>query len=142
MKIPIKRFDKSYPLPTANSGAACFDFICRETVTIQPGQIKAVAQNVALKVPEGHAFLMFVRSSTPLRKGVVLANGVGVIDPFYCGDKDEFLAFLLNITDKPVTIAEGDKVVQGMFVKFATIAWEEVDALRETGHDGYQHDTE
>lgn len=139
MHIPIKRFDKDFPLPKENDGAACFDFVCRETVTIPPHQIKAVAQNVAVKVPDGYAMLLFSRSSTALRKGLMLANGVGVVDPFYCGDEDENLAFLLNITDEPVTVEAGDRVVQGMIMKTEPVTWQEVDSMNDEGHGGYQH---
>jgi len=139
MNIKIKRFDKNFDLPAPEEGAACFDFVCRETVTIPPHQIKPVPQNVALRVPEGYALLLFSRSSTPLRKGLMLANGVGVVDPFYCGDKDENLAFLHNITDKPVTVEAGDKIVQGMIIKTEAVSWDEVDSMNHKGHDGYQH---
>lgn len=139
MNISIKRFDKDFPLPAPEKGAACFDLICRETVTIPSHTIKAIPQNVAIKIPEGYALLLFTRSSTPLRKGLMLANGVGVVDSFYCGDKDENLAFLFNITDKPVTVEAGDKIVQGMIVKSEPISWIEVDAMNDSGHRGYQH---
>jgi dUTP pyrophosphatase len=142
MHITIKRFDKDFPLPSPNDGAACFDLICRETVTIPPHQIKAIRQNVAIKVPDGYALLLFSRSSTPLRKGLMLANGVGVVDPFYCGDDDENLAFFLNVTDEPVTVEAGDKVVQGMIVKTEPVTWREVDSMQNAGHGGYQHSDE
>lgn len=139
MNIPIKRFDKNLPLPAPNGRAACFDLTCRETVTIPPHQIKAVPQNVVLKVPDGYALLLFSRSSTPLRKGLMLANGVGVVDPFYCGDDDENLAFFLNVTDKPVTVEAGDRVVQGMIMKTEPVTWHEVETMNDEGHQGYQH---
>jgi dUTP pyrophosphatase len=139
MKLKIKRFDKKYPLPAPTNGAACFDFICRETVTIQPKEIKPVAQNVAYKIPDGYAILMFARSSTAKRKGLMLANNVGVIDPFYSGDKDENYAFVYNFRDEPVTVEAGDKIVQGMLVRSEPVEWDEVDAMNEVGHDGYQH---
>ena len=30
---------------------------------------------------------IFARSSTPLKRGLMVANGVGVIDPDYCGPR-------------------------------------------------------
>ena len=68
-----------------------------------------------------------------------MANSVGVIDPFYCGDKDENLAFLYNFTDKSVTVEAGDKVVQGMIIKTEPVEWNEVDSMNSDGHGGYQH---
>lgn len=139
MEVVVKRFDYGFALPAPTEGAACFDFVCRETVTIEPHQIKAVAQNVAIRVPDGYALLMFSRSSTPLRTGLMLANGVGVIDPFYDGDNDENLAFLHNITDVPVTVKAGDKIVQGMIIKTEPVTWNEVASMNSKGHGGYQH---
>lgn len=142
MKIRIKRFDKAGQLPViSEKGAACFDFFSREAVTIPPHAIRAVPQNVAIAVPEGHVLLMFSRSSTPMRKGLMLANGVGVIDPFYSGDNDENLAFMHNITDQPVTVEAGDRIVQGMFVRPLDFTWQEVEQMGEAGHGGYRHET-
>lgn len=139
MNIPIKRFDTSLPLPSGTNGAACFDLTCRETVTVAPKTIKPIPQNIALKVPDGHALLLFSRSSTPLRKGLMMANSVGVVDPFYHGDNDENLAFVYNFTDEPVTVEKGDRIVQGMIIKTEPIEWQEVKSMDSNGHGGYQH---
>lgn len=142
MDITVKRFDKNFPLPKPDDRAACFDLFCRQTVTIPPHQIKSVPQNAAIKVPDGYALLIFSRSSTPLRKGLMVANSVAVIDPFYCGNNDECLAFMYNFTDKPVTVEAGDRIVQGMIIKHEIISWQEVDDMQTDGHGGYQHSHE
>jgi dUTP pyrophosphatase len=140
MDIPIKRFDPDYPLPAqSESGAACFDLFCRETVTIPPRQLKAVRQNFALKVPEGYALLLFSRSSTPIKKGLMLANGVGVVDAFYHGDDDEVMTFFLNITDDPVTVEAGERIAQGMIMKTEPVTWREVESMESDGHGGYRY---
>lgn len=139
MNIPIKRFDDSLPLPSGTNGAACFDLTCRETVTIPPKTIKPIPQNIALKVPDSHALLLFSRSSTPLRKGLMMANSVGVVDPFYHGDSDENLAFVYNFTDTPVIVEKGDRIVQGMIIKTEPVQWQEVSSMEGDGHGGYQH---
>lgn len=141
MNIRIKRFDKNFPLPPHKPGAGGIDFICRETVTIPPHSIKPVPQNIAVKVPDGYVMLLFNRSSTAMRTGLMLSNGVGILDPFYCGDQDELLAFMHNITDKPVTVEAGDRIVQGMFLKPEQVAWQEVDTMDDAGYGGYQHET-
>lgn len=77
-----------------------------------------------------------------MRKGLMLANNVGVIDPKYSGDLDEHLAFMYNFTDKPVTVEQGDRIVQGMFVKRTEAIWDEVDQIGDDGYGGYKHETE
>jgi len=139
MEIPIKRFDKSFPLPSGTKGAACFDLFCSETVTIPPQELRPIAQNIAVRIPDGYVLLVFSRSSTALRKGLMLSNSVGVIDPFYDGDNDEIMAFMFNFTDQPVTVEAGDRIVQGMVLRTEPVTWQEVGSMDSEGHGGYQH---
>lgn len=138
MEIKVKRFDKSLKLPEYEKGAACFDLFCREAVTILPKEVKLVPLNIAVKIPENYALLIFVRSSTPMKKGLMLANSVGIVDPFYCGEKDEVLCELLNFTDSPVKIHKGEMFAQGMLVKSEVVNWKEVDQMGEKGLGGYK----
>ena len=149
MKVKIKRFDKTLPLPDAEEfehGAshdhdkgmvAAFDFFCRETVTIPPHEINLVPVNNAIAVPRDHFLLLSARSSTSWKKGLMLANGIGVVDPFYSGDKDEIRIQLFNITDKPVTVERGEALAQGVIVKRESVEWVEVDTMGTDGHGGY-----
>ena len=132
MKIIVKRFDKTIPLPIYNRRAACFDLMCCETVVIYPHEVRPIRQNVAIQVPDGYALLLFSRSSTPIMKGLILANGVGVSDPYRDGDNDEQIAYFLNVTDKPVIVEAGDRLVQGMIIKSEAVEWSELDALNST----------
>lgn len=141
MKIKTKRIDKSLPLPDYERGASCFDFVCRESVTIKPREIKLVPLNSVIKLPQGYTLLIFVRSSTPIRKGLILANSVGILDSFYCGDKDELVAEFLNITNKNVKVKRGEILVQGMLVKHETVEWEEVNKMEDKGMGGYESDS-
>lgn len=137
MKIRIKRFNKTLPLPEAEPDAAGFDLFCRETVTIKPRSVALVPVNNAIAVPKNHFLLLAVRSSTPLKKGLMLANGIGIVDPFYCGDKDEIKVQLFNYTDAPVAVREGEALTQGLLVKHEAVEWEEVQSLGTDGHGGY-----
>lgn len=140
MKLKTKRIDKTLPLPDYEKGAACFDFVCRENAKIAPREIKLIPLNSVIKVPEGYSILIYPRSSTPLKKGLILANSVGILDSFYCGDKDEILAMFLNVTDKEVEIKKGERLVQGMLIKHETAQWEEVERMEEKGRGGYSTD--
>ena len=52
MKIKIKRFDKDIPLPEYKTdGAVALDMYSRETVTIQPKEVKLIPLNVAIEIP-------------------------------------------------------------------------------------------
>ena len=67
-----------------------------------------------IAVPNGYFLGIFARSSTPLKRGLMVANGVGVIDADYCGPADEIKIQVLNITDAPVKVTAGDRLAQGI----------------------------
>ncbi len=67
--------------------------------------------------------LLYNRSSNPKKKGLILANSVGVIDKDYYGnpDNDGHIMFAFyNIKDEDVLIKKGDAIGQGIFQKYLT----------------------
>lgn len=140
MDITVKRFDKSLPLPTYDGEAGCFDLFCRETLTVESQEVKLLPVNIAVRVPKGSVLLIFARSSTPWKKGLMLANGVGVVDPFYCGDSDEILIEVFNFRDRAVEIKKGESLAQGMIIRADKIHWNEVEKMPDKGHGGYSID--
>jgi dUTP pyrophosphatase len=137
MKAHIKRFDKSLPLPEYKTpGAAGFDLCAREETTIAPHAIGYVPLNVAIEPPEGYFVLLAARSSLH-KKGLMCANGIGIIDRDYSGNDDEYKAVLHNYTDLPVTVYAGDRLMQGVFVPHVRGAWEEVDDMGNKNRGGF-----
>lgn len=64
------------------------------------------------------------RSSNPKKKGLVLANSIGVIDSDYYEnpDNDGHIMFsFFNIKDEDITIKKGEAIGQGIFEKFLTV---------------------
>ena len=91
-----------------------------------------------IAVPEGHFLGIFARSSTPLKRGLMVANGVGVIDRDYCGTTDEIKVQVLNFTQQPVQVKQGDRLAQGLFVPVTHVTWQEVEGdLREGSRGGF-----
>ena len=58
---------------------------------------------------DGLFYLLAARSSLAYKKGLLLANGVGIIDADY---KDEIKVMLYNSTDNPVLIQRGERIAQ------------------------------
>lgn len=137
MKIKIKRFDKALPLPEyKTAGAAGFDLAAKETMTIAPHEVAYVPLNVAVETPPAHFLLIATRGSTH-KRGLMLANSVGIGDADFCGDDDQYMAALLNFTDKPVVVKRGDRVAQGIFIPFTRGEWEEVDVMQSKTRGGF-----
>ena len=139
MSVPIHRLDPSVPLPRyETAGAAGFDLAARADQTIAPGQVALVATGLVIKGPGGHFLGIFARSSTPLKKGLMVANGVGVIDQDYCGPADEVKIQVLNFTAAPVRVTRGDRIAQGLFIPVVRADWQEADAdLRDGSRGGF-----
>jgi len=70
----------------------------------------------------------------------MLANSVGILDSFFCGDKDEIMLMFVNITDKLVEINRGEHLAQGMLIKHEEVVWNEVEHMHEKGRGGYKTD--
>lgn len=138
MKVQIKRIDLSLPLPEYHTdGSVGFDLLARETVTIPPRGLGLVPNNVIVKIPEGYMLLLASRSSTPKKRGLTLANGVGIIDQDYCGEEDELKTLFYNMTDTPVVVERGERLSQCIFVRVDQAQWEEISQIDETSRGGF-----
>ena len=138
MHLKIKRLDPGVSLPEpATSGAAGFDLAASVDMEIPPRSIRLVGTGLVIAVPEGHFLGIFARSSTPLKRGLMVANGVGVIDADYCGPADEIKIQLLNVTDAPVTVSRGDRLAQGVVLPCPRVEWEEVEEMAKPTRGGF-----
>jgi dUTP pyrophosphatase len=138
MRVRIHRRSPSVPLPRYESEqAAAFDLAASEDVTIPPGQVALVPTGLVIEVPSGRFLGIFARSSTPLKRGLMVANGVGVVDPDYCGPADEIKIALLNFTADPVRVSVGDRLAQGMLLPAARVEWEETDTGKKKSRGGF-----
>jgi len=138
LSVFIHRIDATLPLPKyESSGAVGFDLITRETTVIEPGKIALVPGNVIVKVPEGYALIIVPRSSLPRKKALVCPHSIGVIDQDYCGDDDEILVQVQNVSDEPVRIERGERIAQGMFVKVEQAEWVEVEGHAAATRGGF-----
>jgi len=130
MKVRIKKIEKDLPLPKyMTKGSVGFDLYSREDVTINPRELKLVPLNVVVGTPLGYMFLLVPRSSLFKKKGLIQVNSVGIFDQDFCGDEDEGMLQVYNITDKPSEIKRGERIAQGVFCKVDIAEWEEVDHM-------------
>ena len=138
LPVRIMRIDPGLPLPTyETSGAVGFDLLARVETTVEPGRIGRIPANVVVETPPGYMLLVAARSSLPGRKGLSVPHGIGVIDQDYCGANDEVLVQVYNFTDAPVTVARGDKIAQGVFVRVDRARWEEADFSQRRSRGGF-----
>lgn len=100
--------------------------------TPQPTLVKT---NVKAQMKENEVLMLFNRSSNP-GKGLILANGVGVVDSDYYNNtsNEGNIAFAFyNIKPKKTVIKAGEKLGQGVFIKYLKVDNDEASANREGG---------
>jgi dUTP pyrophosphatase len=138
LRVRVMRIDPDLPLPTYETpGAVGFDLLARVETTVEAGRIGRIPANVVVETPPGYMLLVAARSSLPGRKGLSVPHGIGVIDQDYCGASDEILVQVYNFTDAPVTVARGDKIAQGVFVRVDRARWEEADFSQRQSRGGF-----
>ena len=138
MKINIKRIDKSLEVPEYKTkGAVGFDLTAREETIIKPWEMKLIPLNLIVKIPKGYGLFLFSRSSVPFKKGLIIANSVGVIDQDYHGEEDELKTLVLNVTKKKVVVEKGERICQGIFLKLGVAKFSEVKKMNVTSRGGF-----
>ena len=138
ISVRIKRLSPSVPLPRYESdGAAAFDLAAAADMIIDAGKVALIPTGLVIEVPAGMFLGIFARSSTPLKRGLMVANGVGIVDQDYCGPHDEVKIAVLNFTTEAVRVAAGDRIAQGMLLPVTRVVWEETQALRSESRGGF-----
>jgi len=136
MKVKIKRIDTTLPLPTYHTpGAVAFDLYSRIDLTIQPHAVERIPTNIIVAIPEGHMLQIKDRSSTLKRKGLLV--GTGYIDQDFCGEQDEILLQVYNITNQEIIIEKTERLGQAAFVKIEKPEWEEVTQMSNNSRGGF-----
>ena len=95
-----------------------------------------VRTGVRVQIPEGYVGLVFARSSL-CKKGLLLANGVGVIDAGYTGEIKVPLRAMPG--RQSFEIEDGERIAQLVIVPCMLPTFEQVESLGETerGNGGF-----
>lgn len=118
------------------SGSAGYDFCAAETKTIEANRIAFVSTGIKAFMPKDEVLQMYPRSSLSFKKKLMKANGVGIIDSDYYNNPDnegEIMLILYNFGEDSVTIEKGERIAQGIFMKYFTIDEDENNIKRLGG---------
>ncbi len=138
MTVTITRLSPDVPVPAyGTSGAAAFDLAAAAETVVPPHGIALVPTGLVVRVPPGHFLAILARSSTPLKRGLMVANGVGVVDSDYCGPADEVKIQVFNVTGQAVTVAAGDRIAQGMVLAAPRVTFVETATADGPSRGGF-----
>ena len=118
--------------------AVCYDFFSPADIVLPTGKITTVWTNIKAYFNPDEGLFLATRSSMGA-KGIMLANGVGIIESDYADNPSNGgnLGFLLyNSTANDFFINKGDKIGQGYFAKILTVDNEEEILTTRSGGFG------
>lgn len=136
----IKIINKSqHELPTYETGSSAGMDIranISEAVTLQPLGRAVIKTGIFIELPVGYEAQIRPRSGLAAKKGITVLNSPGTIDADYRG---EIGIILVNLSNEPFTIENGERIAQMVISRHEHISWKEVDELEATsrGEGGF-----
>lgn len=108
---------------------AGIDLALKHDLTVPVGAHRVGDTGVHVAVPRGHVGMLFVRSSTGIKKHLVLSNGTGIVDSGYRGP---IKISLHNTGDTKQHIPAGAYIAQLVTIPIVLNVWAEVPHLDTT----------
>ena len=133
-----KKFYDRVTLPErATSGSAGYDFVSPLGFSLAPGESIKIPTGVRARMDEGWVLKLYPRSGLGFKYRLQLNNTVGIIDSDYFNAANEGHIFI-KITndsneDKTLTINAGDKIVQGIFIRYGITKDDNAKKIRNGG---------
>lgn len=104
-----------------------------DEIKIKPTLIKTGVKSYFM---DDEVLYLYNRSSNPFKKGLVLANSVGVIESDYYGNESndgELMFAYYNFYPFDINIKKGDRIGQGVFQKFLISDDDRAEGVRKGG---------
>lgn len=100
-----------------------------ETIELKPLERALIKTGLFMEIPEGYECQVRPRSGLAFKKGVTVLNAPGTIDADYRG---EVGVILINLSNEPFQVEDGERIAQLVFAKVEQAQWEETVELSET----------
>ncbi|QEE48732.1 dUTP diphosphatase [Flavobacterium alkalisoli] len=100
-----------------------------ESVILSPLGRAIIKTGLFMELPIGYEAQVRPRSGLAAKKGITVLNSPGTIDADYRG---EIGVILVNLSNEPVTIENGERIAQLVIAKHERAEWLEAEVLTET----------
>lgn len=142
MEVNVKKISKNAVLPKRGSKkSAGYDLYALvdnmyKYKVIMPHETEKINTGLAFQPPKGYFGAIFARSGLATKHGIRPANCVGVCDEDYTG---EYIVALHNDSDDPMTIKNGNRIAQLVFLPYFDVDFVEADYFENTerGSSGF-----
>lgn len=123
----------------ATNFSAGYDFYLPYKIVINPNESVLIKTGIKAMMNSDEVLILAIRSSLGVKKGLQLNNQIGIIDSDYYNNKDNEGHILISVRNNSaltVVLNEGDRIAQGIFVKYLTVTEEEKCELVRNGGFG------
>lgn len=120
----------------ATENSAGYDFFAPEAITLPAKQLTRVMTGVKCKLPPDMMLMLANRSSNPSKKGLFLANGIGIVDADYYNNPNnegEIGFEFYNFRDEDITLEKNDKIGQGIITTYNKVQDDNASGSRDGG---------
>lgn len=121
---PIAGYEGQVRLPERKTGlSAGYDLEAAADLTIEPGKVALVPTGLKAYMEPGDVLILAIRSSQAVKRQLMLANGIGVIDADYVDNPDNeghIMVAIANLSSEPALIQKGERVAQAIFTRYLT----------------------
>ncbi len=141
-QVILKMINRSTNEPPAyaTEGSSGMDLRANlsEPVVLNPMERKMIPTGIFLEIPVGYEVQVRPRSGMAWKHGITCLNSPGTVDSDYRG---ELKVILVNISNEPHTIHNGDRIAQMVVNSVARATLEEVKILESSlrGDGGFGH---
>ena len=136
LKIKIRYFSDDIPRLKQIYPGEWIDISCPNDIVLLKNQPLLINLGFAMELPNDYEAIMAQRSSTYLKYGTILTNGIGVIDNSYKGNNDQWKALVYATQD--CVIFKGTRILQFRIIKNQPdIEFEEVEDLENGDRGGF-----
>lgn len=107
-------------------------------IVLNPLERVLVPTGIHIALPNGYEAQIRPRSGMAAKHGITVLNTPGTIDADYRG---EIKVILVNLSNEPFTIEDGERVCQMVVARYEQVSWKEMNVLDETerGEGGFGH---
>lgn len=114
------------------------DLLAAEDVTLPHGGFALIDLGVSMELPYGYYAEIVPRSSLYLKYGLIMANGIGIIDRDYCGDDDIWRFPAICLREGGTHISKGTRICQFRLVRKPPVfEFEQVEKLDGDSRGGF-----
>jgi dUTP pyrophosphatase len=105
------------------------DLESQEHVVLAPGEYRKISTGIAIALPEGTFGAVYPRSGMATKRGLTLANTVGIIDSDYRGP---LIVALKNTSNETQIVEHGERIAQLVVTPYVPVTFTEVETIGTT----------